>query len=97
MERIPRDEDEELLILSFDAFRCDDESDQDVEALARVKDTLHKMLARAVRLDPSSMAAYVAYSSLALNPHSDYAVQMRQVCRHLHRQFTQAVEGLPKR
>lgn len=94
LKRIPVDQAQHEVILALDSAICDDESDAEMKALARVQNDFPRMLARAVRLAPEYMDAYVNYALIALNPHSDYAVQMQGVCRNLHQRFTKAVGEL---
>jgi hypothetical protein len=91
---IPPDEDQHEVILALDSAICDDESDAEIEALARVKYNFPRMVARAVELAPDYMQAYVNYALIALNPHSDYAVRMQNVCRNRPQEFRKAVTAL---
>lgn len=97
LRKIPRDAPEQEVLLALDSSICDGEGVADMEALARVKYALPRMLARAVKLVPAYMSAYVSYSlEAAPDPHSDYAIQMQRVCRDLRPEFAKAVEALPE-
>lgn len=65
-----------------------------LKRLSILQDHLPRLAAKAVILVPDKMSAYVAYGLLATWPDSDYAVQMRGVCRARHKQFVEAVNGL---
>ncbi len=94
LQKIPSDQNQHELILALAAATCEDESDLELEALARIQNEFPRMLAKAVRLAPDYLEAYVRYALIALNPHSDYAIQMQSVCRNIHRRFTMAVATL---
>jgi hypothetical protein len=72
-------------------------SDSDLKALDLLQYHLPRLLARAVLLVPDKMPEYVAYAFLGMSPDSDYAVQMRKVCRTKHLEFVKAVERLSPR
>jgi hypothetical protein len=40
------------------------------------------------------MPEYVAYAFLSINPESDYAVRMQEVCRVRNKQFLAVLDGL---
>lgn len=66
----------------------------DLIALDRLQDPLPGLAAKAVILVPEKMPVYVAYSFLSLNPESDYAVRMQEVCNVRNKQFIAAVDQL---
>jgi hypothetical protein len=70
--------------------------DSDLKPLFRLQYHLPDLLERAALLAPDKMPDYVAYAYVSIqNPDSDYAVQMRKVCRAKHREFVNAVDMLP--
>ncbi|MGO9097151.1 MAG: hypothetical protein ACLQGV_18255 [Bryobacteraceae bacterium] len=93
---IPAGDAEQLVVMTLGDSLCDKEMVTDMKALASVGDGLARELARAVMLAPNFLSAYVSYSLVAVgDPHSDFAVQMRRVCRHKHAGFIEAVKQLP--
>jgi hypothetical protein len=68
--------------------------DSDLKALDRLQNHLPRLAARAVILIPEKMPEYVAYAFLLINPESDYAVRMQEVCRVRNKQFLTALDGL---
>ena len=94
--QIPKDETQQEVLSTLDASICDDESDTEISALARVKYGLPRLLAHAVEIAPEYMNAYLNYSLIALSPHSDYAVQMQRVCRNRPQQLRNAIAALSK-
>lgn len=97
LEMIPRDADQQNVVLTLGDAVCNDESLAEMKALAKVADGLAVALSRAVKLAPEYMGKYVAYASIATqDPHSDYAVQMSTVCHSLHASFVKAVAQLPE-
>jgi hypothetical protein len=66
----------------------------DLEALGRLQNHLPRLAAQAVILIPEKMPEYVAYAFLSINPESDYAVRMQDVCRVRNKQFLTALDGL---
>ena len=76
---------------------CDTEATSDMDVLSRITEGFAKQLARAVLLEPRFLPNYLTYSTTAvLDPHSDYAVQMKRVCNRLHPEFLKAMAELPK-
>ncbi len=69
-------------------------SDSDLRALDRLQNHLPRLVAQAVILIPGKMPEYVAYAFLSINPESDYAVRMQEVCRVRNKQFLTALDGL---
>jgi hypothetical protein len=94
LRQIPKDETQQEVVSALDAAICDDESTAEMKALAHIKYGLPRLLARAAEVAPEFMKAYINYSSIALDPHSDYAVQMQRVCRNRPQQFRKAVAAL---
>jgi len=93
LKLIPTDEEQELVIHSFEGLLCESESQTDVRTLSGLHDRMTRDLSRAVLLVPKRMETYVAYAAEAVqDPHSDYAIRMAQVCRAKHRVFVNAVE-----
>jgi hypothetical protein len=85
----------ELLYLSGPL--CDEESVAEMKTLGRLDDRLARDWANAAILIPERMADYVSYPIImGLNPHDDYAVQMRRVCRAHHDELAAAVRKLPE-
>jgi len=68
--------------------------ESDLTPLFRLQYRLPRDTAKAVLLAPDKMLPYVSYAQISLNPESDYAVQMRKVCRARHKQFIEAVNEL---
>jgi hypothetical protein len=69
--------------------------DSDLTPLFHLQYHLPRLLARAVLLVPDKMLDYVAFARDSLYPDSDYALQMRRVCRTQHTQFVRAISQLP--
>jgi hypothetical protein len=69
-------------------------SDSDLKALDRLQSHLPRLVAQAVILIPGKMPEYVAYAFLSINPESDYAVRMQEVCRVRNKQFLAVLDGL---
>jgi len=92
---IPKDEKQELVLMTLGDSLCDGESLRDMNSLDRLGQRIPSGLARAVLLVPEKMQAYVSYARHALqDPHNDYAVQMERVCRARHDSFLRAVNQL---
>ena len=96
---LPRDEDDIERAAWFDLTQLEDCPSgglpgTDLEPLGTLQYHLPRLAARAVILAPDKMFDYVSFTQLALSPDSDYAVQMRKVCRTRHRQFVGAVNKL---
>jgi len=71
-------------------------SESDLNALWLLQHHLPRLLAKAVLLVTNKMPEYVAYAYISIqNPDSDYAIQMKRVCRAQHRIFLSAVEKMP--
>ncbi len=94
---IPQSDEQLGMVISLGDSLCESESITDMEVLGAVSDGFARELANAVLVVPRLMDAYVAHSlDEVQNPHSDYAVRMRTVCRRQHRRFLAAVHELPK-
>jgi len=92
---IPADNTQQKIVLTLGDSLCDEESVADIKVLARVNEGLAQGLAAAVLLSPRFLSSYVSYSTTATeDPHSDYAVHMKKVCREAHGAFTDAVKQL---
>ena len=95
LSRIPKDEEQDSVRATLSTFLCESEPLSAVKALARVGDDLPRQFARAVLTVRSAMAAYIAYSQIAvLDPHNDHTLQMQRVCRQAHPEFVRAVDLL---
>jgi hypothetical protein len=71
------------------------ETEKEVMTLARLQVRFTSDLARAVLIVPNKMLAYVSYANASdAYPDSDYAVQMKRVCRAKHQEFVKAVDQL---
>lgn len=66
----------------------------ELDPLETLRYHLPRLAAKAVLLAPNKMFDYVSYAEFSVNPESDYAVQMRKVCRARHQQFVDAVNRL---
>ena len=96
LESIPKDDEQQRVLLELGDSLCDGESLSDMESLARVGDSMPESLARAVLIVPEQLRAYVAYALTSIqDPHSDYAVQMEIVCRAQRSEFIKSVGRLP--
>jgi len=92
---IPQDDGQQSTWMTLGDSLCSGESIADMKSLSQLGEHLPRDLARAVLLAPEKLPIYVAYASTSVqDPHSDYAVQMQQVCRANHPEFVKAVEGL---
>ncbi|MDR3793564.1 MAG: hypothetical protein P4L03_09310 [Terracidiphilus sp.] len=95
LDLIPKNDEQGAELIVFDTSLCDGESMTDLQALGRFETTLSRSWARAAILLPEKMSVYISYLLVVgLNPHDDYAVQMKKVCLQKHRQFVDAVNGL---
>jgi hypothetical protein len=93
---IPVDDKQQEVLMTLGDSLCDGESLAEMTAMARVYEGFARELARAVLLVPSFLPSYVSYAATAvLDPHSEYAVEMKKVCRHAHADFIRAVKELP--
>jgi hypothetical protein len=94
---IPADDTQQTVLMTLGDSLCDEESLAEMTAMARVYEGLARELARAVLLVPSFLPSYVSYAATAvLDPHSEYAVEMKKVCQHAHADFIRAVKELPE-
>ncbi|MGD0627984.1 MAG: hypothetical protein ABR987_01450 [Terracidiphilus sp.] len=97
LELIPKNDVQKAVWMTFGDSLCDVESISDMKSLGRLGDRLPHDLAMAVILIPEKMYEYVAYANQATqDPHNDYAMQMKTVCRINHEGFTKAIEELPE-
>jgi hypothetical protein len=99
---LPRDEfgPEQYVWLSLDQLeKCPSGGipESDLTPLFRLQYRLPRDTARAVLLVPDKMFPYVSYAQISLNPESDYAVQMKKVCKARHKEFIGAVNQLSPR
>ena len=94
---IPSDKAEELAVLTMGDSQCDEEPIADMESLGRVRDGIPREFARAVLLARTFLFSYVSYSMDAtLDPHNDYAMQMKIVCQKANAEFVRAVGQFPE-
>src|SRR5579859_4322493 len=92
---IPPSKEDEPLWHTLDGFLCERERIEEIKILAALQARIPNDLARAVVLVPKKMLGYVSYAYTSIqDPHSDYAVQMRSVCRTQHKAFVAAVNSL---
>lgn len=92
---IPPSEEEEPFWHTLDGFLCKEEGVRKIKMLAELQARIPHDIARAILLAPEKMRDYVSYAYTSIqDPHSDYAVQMRSVCRVRHRAFIIAVNSL---
>jgi hypothetical protein len=102
LDLIPQNDEQSLIWYSFgDYLDCRAESnggsetEKEVVTLARLEVRFTNDLARAVLIVPDKMLAYVSYANASDGyPDSDYAVQMKRVCRAKHLEFVKAVDQL---
>ncbi len=95
LESIPKDDEQQTVLIELGDSLCDGESLTDMQSLARIGEILPQNLARAVLIVPEKLPAYVAYALTSIqDPHSDYAVQMQIVCRTRHAEFIGSVGEL---
>ncbi len=95
LKLIPQKEAEQEIVLTLGEALCEDESISEMTFLSHVRDGLAHQLAKAVGVVPEFMAQYIQYSAIAtLDAHSDYAIQMRTVCKRDHRRFVSAIGSL---
>jgi hypothetical protein len=93
---IPKDEEQNRLLMSLGDHLCGTESFREMKALNQVGERIPRDLTKAVLLAPEKIPEYVAYSiSSVQDPHSDYALQMQKICRSRHSEFVEAVTKLP--
>lgn len=93
---VPPSKEEEPLWHTLDGFLCQQQRIEEIKILAALQARIPHDLARAVVLVPKKMLDYVSYAYTSIqDPHSDYAVQMRSVCRTQHKAFVGAVNHLP--
>jgi hypothetical protein len=95
LKLIPRDDEQQLVLVTLGESLCDGESVAEMMAQSRIGERLSRDLSKAVLLAPEMLPKYVAYASMSVHdPHSDYAVEMQAVCRAKHPEFLKAVDGL---
>ncbi len=69
--------------------------DADLNPLFKLQERLPRDAAMAAILDPTKMLEYVSYANIGSESVvSDYAVQMRKVCRARNKQFVEAIGRL---
>jgi hypothetical protein len=94
---LPDTQEHQQALLTLGDSLCYRESIRDMRDLARVAERLPAEFAKAVLLAPDLLPAYVSYASTAvLDPHNDYAVQMKAVCQKLHERFNASVQQMPE-
>ncbi len=92
---VPQKDEQQLDWMTLGDSLCDSESMPEMMTLSRLRDRLAQGLSNAVLSVPEKMQSYVAYAAAAVqDPHSDYAIQMRRVCRAHHAAFVRAVDRL---
>jgi hypothetical protein len=92
---LPPGKEEESFWHTLDGFLCKEERIEEIKILAKLQTRIPHDIARAVGLVPKKMLDYVSYAYTSIqDPHSDYAVQMRSVCRTQHKAFVAAVNSL---
>lgn len=92
---VPPSKEEEPFWHALDGFLCKEEKVDEIKTLADLQARIPRNIARAVILVPEKMPDYVSYAYTSIqDPHSDYAVQMRSVCRGRHKAFIVAVNSL---
>jgi hypothetical protein len=93
---IPQDEKQQTAWMTLGDSLCSTEPVSDMKVLGRLSEGLPRHMAQAVLLVPEKLPDYVAYALISTqDPHSDYAIQMQNVCRAEHPGFIKAVAGLP--
>jgi len=92
LDLIPKDDAQHLVWMTFGDSFCQAESFNEMNTLDRLGSRLPHDLARAVLIVPERMVDYISYAHTSVqDPHSDYAVQMKSVCRANHMDFMKAV------
>jgi hypothetical protein len=92
---IPPGKEEEPFWHTLDGFLCKEEEVREIKILAQLQERIPHDIARAVLLVPEKMLDYVSYAYTSIqDPHSDYAIQMRSVCRVRHQAFVTAVNNI---
>jgi hypothetical protein len=92
---MPQNSEQQLILTTLGTSMCDSESTRDMTSLARIEDRLPHDFATAVLLVPQKIDAYVFYGSITVgDPHSDFVIQMKRVCRIYHGAFVGAVNKL---
>lgn len=92
---IPPKQEEEPFWHTLDGFLCKKERVEEIKILGELQARIPHDIARAVVLVPKKMLDYVSYAYTSIqDPHSDYAVRMRSVCRTQHKAFVSAVNSL---
>lgn len=93
---IPKNEDQNATWHSLNGMLCGQETVEEIKSLGSLQDRLPRDLAQAVDIDPDKMYDFVSYAYDSVqDPHSDYAIQMRVVCRGHHVGFVKAVRRMP--
>ncbi|HZT72649.1 MAG TPA: hypothetical protein VE996_03270 [Terriglobales bacterium] len=84
----------ELLRLAGSIF--EDETDSDIIAVGRAYWHLSENLARALRLHPEFLAAFIQYGQIAiLTPNDPYPSLVSRICRADPSRFERAFKSLP--
>jgi hypothetical protein len=92
---MPRNGEQQLILTTLGTSMCDSESTRDMVSLGRLEERLPNDFASAVLLIPQKIPDYVTYGTVAVgDPHSDFVIHMKRVCRTYHRAFISAVNSL---
>ena len=92
---IPPSKEVQPLWFTLDGFLCEGEQVKEIKTLAELHARMPHDIAKAVLVVPEKLRDYISYAYDSVqDPHSDYAVQMRLVCREKHKAFVIAVNSL---
>jgi len=92
---MPENAEQQGVLTTLASSMCDSEPVRDMVSLARLEDRLPHDFTSAVLLVPRKIQAYVFYGSVATgDPHSDFVLQMKRVCRVNHSAFISAIDSL---
>jgi hypothetical protein len=93
---MPVTDEQQVEIYKLSSLTCEDESDAEATALARLADKLPAQFARAVLRAPRFVPEYLQFVMLSVgDPHNDGAVQMARVCKAMKPRLKRAVLALP--
>ena len=98
IELIPRNADEDAIWHSLEGSLCEHESVEDMKTLGSLQARLPHDLAEAMDRQPNKMYEFISYAYESIqDPQSDYAVQMKTVCRRHHELFLNAVNQMSEK
>ena len=95
LDLMPKDTEQNEEWASLSEMLCDGEKASDLLVLSKLGESLPRLLARAVLMNPDALQRYVTYALISVSdPHNDHTLRMQIVCRERHSKFMIAVSHL---